>query len=91
MAKQIAIGDVIFYHHFSPTKRYFIALYGGTKMLWLLTYLLFFIILLQETGNPYEVPISMGIFKVLESPLDITTSTIIRRIVSNHEAYQVPL
>ncbi|KAL6132889.1 hypothetical protein ACLB2K_065128 [Fragaria x ananassa] len=42
----------------------------------------------KETGNPYEVPISMGIFKVLESPLDITTSTIIRRIVSNHEAYQ---
>lgn len=33
----------------------------------------------------------MGIFKVLESPLDITTSTIIRRIVSNHEAYQVCL
>ncbi|KAK9920161.1 hypothetical protein M0R45_028720 [Rubus argutus] len=42
----------------------------------------------KETGNPYEVPISMGIFKVLESPLDITTSTIIKRIVSNHEAYQ---
>ncbi|XP_004302493.1 PREDICTED: ethanolamine-phosphate cytidylyltransferase [Fragaria vesca subsp. vesca] len=42
----------------------------------------------KETGNPYEVPISMGIFKVLASPLDITTSTIIRRIVSNHEAYQ---
>lgn len=42
----------------------------------------------KEKGNPYEVPISMGIFKVLESPLDITTSTIIRRIVSNHEAYQ---
>lgn len=30
----------------------------------------------------------MGIFQVLDSPLDITTSTIIRRIVSNHEAYQ---
>jgi len=30
----------------------------------------------------------MGIFKLLESPLDITTSTIIRRIVSNHEAFQ---
>lgn len=42
----------------------------------------------NEKHNPYEVPISMGIFKVLESPLDITTSTIIRRIVSNHEAYQ---
>ncbi|XP_008244222.1 PREDICTED: ethanolamine-phosphate cytidylyltransferase [Prunus mume] len=43
----------------------------------------------KEQGNPYEVPISMGIFKVLNSPLDITTSTIIRRIVSNHEAYQI--
>lgn len=43
----------------------------------------------KEQGNPYEVPISMGIFKVLDSPLDITTSTIIRRIVSNHEAYQI--
>ncbi|KAG5092501.1 hypothetical protein JHK82_051279 [Glycine max] len=42
----------------------------------------------KEECNPYAVPISMGIFKVLESPLDITTTTIIRRIVSNHEAYQ---
>lgn len=32
---------------------------------------------------------AMGIFKQLESPLDITTSTIMRRIVANHEAYQV--
>ncbi|KAL0282531.1 UNVERIFIED_CONTAM: Ethanolamine-phosphate cytidylyltransferase [Sesamum angustifolium] len=35
----------------------------------------------KEKWNPYAVPISMGIFKLLESPLDITTSTIIRRIV----------
>ncbi|XP_027339476.1 ethanolamine-phosphate cytidylyltransferase isoform X2 [Abrus precatorius] len=42
----------------------------------------------KEQCNPYAVPISMGIFKILESPLDITTTTIIRRIVSNHEAYQ---
>ncbi|CAH9102354.1 unnamed protein product [Cuscuta europaea] len=42
----------------------------------------------KEEGNPYAIPRSMGIFEVLESPLDITTSTIIRRIVSNHEAYQ---
>ncbi|PON33314.1 putative nicotinate-nucleotide adenylyltransferase [Parasponia andersonii] len=41
----------------------------------------------KENGNPYHVPISMDIFKVLESPLDITTTTIIKRIVSNHEAY----
>ncbi|KAF5737324.1 hypothetical protein HS088_TW13G00203 [Tripterygium wilfordii] len=43
---------------------------------------------LEEKDNPYAVPISMGIFRVLESPLDITTSTIIKRIVANHEAYQ---
>ncbi|XP_047340730.1 ethanolamine-phosphate cytidylyltransferase-like [Impatiens glandulifera] len=38
--------------------------------------------------GPYAVPFSMGILKTLDSPLDITTSTIIKRIVSNHEAYQ---
>lgn len=47
------------------------------------------IIDLQEAENPYAVPVSMGILKILESPLDITTSTIIRRIVSNHDAYLV--
>ena len=43
----------------------------------------------QDDSNPYAVPIAMGIYHRLESPLDITTSTIIRRIVANHEAYQV--
>jgi hypothetical protein len=43
----------------------------------------------QGDSNPYAVPIALGIYHKLESPLDITTSTIIRRIVSNHEAYQV--
>jgi hypothetical protein len=43
----------------------------------------------QDDSNPYAVPIAMGIYRRLESPLDITTSTIIRRIVANHEAYQV--
>ncbi|CAJ2671078.1 ethanolamine-phosphate cytidylyltransferase-like [Trifolium pratense] len=42
----------------------------------------------KEQSNPYAVPISLGIFQILDSPLDITTTTIIRRIVSNHEAYQ---
>ncbi|KAJ0262301.1 Ethanolamine-phosphate cytidylyltransferase [Hirschfeldia incana] len=42
----------------------------------------------KEEDNPYAVPKSMGIFEVLESPLDISTSTIIKRIVGNHEAYQ---
>ncbi|KAJ4780076.1 Ethanolamine-phosphate cytidylyltransferase [Rhynchospora pubera] len=43
---------------------------------------------LKEESNPYAVPMAMGIYQQLESPLDITTSTIIKRIVSNHEAFQ---
>ncbi|WOK96745.1 ethanolamine-phosphate cytidylyltransferase [Canna indica] len=43
---------------------------------------------LKEDSNPYAVPMAMGIYKQLQSPLNITTSTIIKRIVSNHEAYQ---
>ncbi|KMZ70852.1 Ethanolamine-phosphate cytidylyltransferase [Zostera marina] len=39
-------------------------------------------------SNPYVVPNEMEIHRQLESPLDITTSTIIKRIVSNHEAFQ---
>ncbi|KAK1284610.1 Serine/threonine-protein kinase [Acorus calamus] len=39
--------------------------------------------------DPYAVPIEMGIYRQLDSPLDLTTSTIIKRIVSNHEAYQM--
>ncbi|XP_058075217.1 ethanolamine-phosphate cytidylyltransferase isoform X1 [Magnolia sinica] len=45
----------------------------------------------KAKGNPYAVPIDMGIYQQLESPLDITTSTIIKRIVSNHEAYQTDM
>ncbi|KAG0467456.1 hypothetical protein HPP92_018423 [Vanilla planifolia] len=43
---------------------------------------------LKEKSNPYAVPLEMGICRTIKSPLDITTSTIIKRIVSNHEAYQ---
>lgn len=43
----------------------------------------------KGTSNPYVIPTSMGVFQLLESPLEITTSTIIKRIVSNHEAYQI--
>ncbi|KQJ92507.1 ethanolamine-phosphate cytidylyltransferase [Brachypodium distachyon] len=42
----------------------------------------------KDESHPYAVAMEMGILHRLESPLDITTSTIIRRIVSNHEAYQ---
>ncbi|KAF5202671.1 Ethanolamine-phosphate cytidylyltransferase [Thalictrum thalictroides] len=42
----------------------------------------------MEKCSSYAVPTDMGIYRLLESPLDITTTTIIKRIVSNHEAYQ---
>ncbi|XP_031373506.1 ethanolamine-phosphate cytidylyltransferase-like [Punica granatum] len=38
-------------------------------------------------ADPYAVPKSMGIFRLLESPKDITTTSIAQRIVANHEAY----
>ncbi|WZZ01382.1 hypothetical protein YC2023_073710 [Brassica napus] len=37
----------------------------------------------RKEENPYAVPISMGIFQILESPLNITTSTIMGRIKRN--------
>eukprot|EP00850_Spirogloea_muscicola_P024346 SM000672S20267 [mRNA] locus=s672:87:2309:+ [translate_table: standard] len=37
--------------------------------------------------DPYAVPKELGIFQAIESPRDITTSTIIQRIFANHEAY----
>lgn len=40
----------------------------------------------QDVSNPYAVPMAVGICHRLESHLDITTSTIIRRIVANREA-----
>uniref|UniRef100_A0A7N0RAN2 Ethanolamine-phosphate cytidylyltransferase n=1 Tax=Kalanchoe fedtschenkoi TaxID=63787 RepID=A0A7N0RAN2_KALFE len=42
----------------------------------------------QERDHRFAVPISMGIYQQLQSPLDIKTTTIIRRIISNHDAYQ---
>lgn len=43
--------------------------------------------LLSDTSDPYAVPKSMGIFRVLESAKNITTSSVAQRIVGNHEAY----
>jgi glycerol-3-phosphate cytidylyltransferase-like family protein len=40
-------------------------------------------------SDPYAAAKEMGIFKILESPLNLTTSTIIQRILTNHEAYKV--
>uniref|UniRef100_A0A0V0ID07 Ethanolamine-phosphate cytidylyltransferase n=1 Tax=Solanum chacoense TaxID=4108 RepID=A0A0V0ID07_SOLCH len=37
--------------------------------------------------DPYAVPKSMGIFQVIDSPKDITTSSVAQRIIANHEIY----
>ncbi|XP_042050890.1 ethanolamine-phosphate cytidylyltransferase-like [Salvia splendens] len=37
--------------------------------------------------DQYAVPKSMGIFQTLESPKDITTTSIAERIIANHEIY----
>lgn len=44
---------------------------------------------MQGAVDPYAVPKSMGIFRMIESPKDITTTTVAQRIVDNHEIYQV--
>ncbi|XP_076888628.1 ethanolamine-phosphate cytidylyltransferase-like [Bidens hawaiensis] len=38
--------------------------------------------------DPYRVPKSMGIFRTLESPKNITTTSVAERIKANHEIYQ---
>lgn len=43
---------------------------------------------LNGAHDPYEVPKSMGIFHMLESPKDITTTSVAQRIIANHEAYK---
>ncbi|XP_012079740.1 ethanolamine-phosphate cytidylyltransferase isoform X2 [Jatropha curcas] len=45
--------------------------------------------LLAGIPDPYAVPKSMGIFQILESPKNITTTSVAQRIVANHEAYMV--
>ncbi|XP_042055396.1 ethanolamine-phosphate cytidylyltransferase-like [Salvia splendens] len=42
---------------------------------------------LNGKPDPYSVPKSMGIFQTLESPKDITTTSITERIIANHEIY----
>ncbi|MBA0583591.1 hypothetical protein Gorai_014442 [Gossypium raimondii] len=43
--------------------------------------------LLPGETDPYAFPKSMGIFRLLESPKSLTTSSVSQRIVANHEAY----
>nr|XP_043627652.1 ethanolamine-phosphate cytidylyltransferase-like [Erigeron canadensis] len=38
--------------------------------------------------GPYSVPKSMGIFRMLESPKNITTMSVAQRIKANHEIYE---
>ncbi|CAN0839097.1 Ethanolamine-phosphate cytidylyltransferase [Linum grandiflorum] len=38
-------------------------------------------------NDPYAVPKAMGIFRMLDSPKDITTTSVTKRIIANHEAY----
>ncbi|CAI0387235.1 unnamed protein product [Linum tenue] len=38
-------------------------------------------------SDPYAVPKAMGIFRMLDSPKDITTTSVTKRIIANHEAY----
>ncbi|XP_057467525.1 ethanolamine-phosphate cytidylyltransferase-like isoform X3 [Actinidia eriantha] len=43
---------------------------------------------LNGKTDPYAVPKSMGIFQMLESPKNITTSSVSQRIIANHETYK---
>lgn len=38
--------------------------------------------------DPYSVPKSMGVFRMLESPKNITTTLVAQRIKANHEIYE---
>ncbi|XP_058732179.1 ethanolamine-phosphate cytidylyltransferase-like [Vicia villosa] len=42
---------------------------------------------LPSEKDPYEVPKSIGKFRLLESPKDITTTSVAQRIMANHDAY----
>jgi len=47
--------------------------------------------LMQGKTDPYKVPKNTGIFQMLESPKDITTTSVAQRIIANHEIYMVTL
>ncbi|KAL3534916.1 hypothetical protein ACH5RR_003377 [Cinchona calisaya] len=42
---------------------------------------------LNGKSDPYTIPKTMGIFRVLESPRNITTTSVAERIIANHEIY----
>ncbi|OVA19276.1 Cytidyltransferase-like domain [Macleaya cordata] len=45
--------------------------------------------LLKDVADPYSAPKSMGIFRMLESPKSITTTSVAKRIIANLEAYKI--
>lgn len=44
--------------------------------------------LLKDEVDPYAAPKSMGIFRTLKSPKDITTTSVAKRIIANHDVYK---
>ncbi|CAK9134191.1 unnamed protein product [Ilex paraguariensis] len=44
---------------------------------------------MQSETDPYAVPKTMGIFQMLESPKDITTTLVAQRIITNHQIYMI--
>lgn len=44
--------------------------------------------LISGDTDPYRVPKSMGIFRMIESPKNITTSSVAQRIITNHDVYK---
>lgn len=43
--------------------------------------------LLNGQRDPYAIPKSMGIFRTVESPKNITTTSVAERIIANHDTY----
>ncbi|XP_043712896.1 ethanolamine-phosphate cytidylyltransferase-like isoform X2 [Telopea speciosissima] len=44
--------------------------------------------LVSGDADPYAAPKAMGIFRMLDSPKDTTTTSVAKRIIANHEVYQ---
>ncbi|PIA43931.1 hypothetical protein AQUCO_01800170v1 [Aquilegia coerulea] len=42
----------------------------------------------RDEVDPYAAPKSMGIFRLLQSPKEITTTSVAKRIIANHEIYK---
>ena len=47
------------------------------------------ILLVQGETDPCAIPKSMGIFQIIQSPKNITSASVAKRIIDNLEAYKV--